>query len=436
MEARRTTPLRGRSIRAAWFTEFRKNSLWLVPSVCVLGAIVLSNLTIAADRRGGLRDVVDAYFTTDLEDARQVVATVSVAMLTFVGVVFSITLVALQLASTQYSPRVVRSFVRRPATKWTLGIFLATFAFAFNTLAAFESGDPAAGEPFIPAASVAVTYLLVFATLFVFIVFVHRIVQAMRVTYVIEAIATETRRAIVQAQEVAAAFPPVEVPRLGTPTAEVRMQGRTGVIGGIDTRELVRLAHSHGSCYRVPHAVGEFLPYDTVLVEVHGGEPPTWLAVRRCFELGSERTLYQDPAYGIRQLVDIAVRALSPGVNDPTTATQVIDRLVDLLARIAGRAMPAGVYVDDDDVVRLVRPVPTWERFVDLAFTEIRHFGGHLPQVTRRLVAAFEDLERVVPPQRAEPVRRQMELLGRHVGETVHDERAVFALTPDRMGLG
>lgn len=420
----------------ARFTEFRKNSLWLVPSLCVLGAILLSNLTIALDRRGTLRPQVDAYFTTNLEDARQVVATVSVAMLTFVGVVFSITLVALQLASTQYSPRVVRSFVRRPATKWTLGVFLATFAFSFNTLAAFETVDTSRGEPFVPAASVAVAYLLVFATLFVFIAFVHRIVKAMRCTYVIEAIADETRRAIVQAHEVAAAFPPVEVPELGRPMSEVRLHGRTGVIGGIDTRELVRLARTHGSCYRVPHAVGDFLPYDTVLLEVHGGEPPNWLAVRRCFELGSERTLYQDPAYGIRQLVDVAIRALSPGINDPTTANQVIDRLVDLLRRIAGRPMPAGVYVDDEDVVRLVRPVATWERFVDLAFTEIRHYGGHFPQVARRLTAALDELIGVVPPARESPLRRQKELLGLHVAETMHDESVLFSLTPDSMGIG
>jgi uncharacterized membrane protein len=433
MPPRPAVPLRGRSVKSARLNEFRKNSLWLVPSIAVVVAIGASTLALSIDE--GLAEEERAsgvFFATSVEDARQVVATVAAAMLTFMGVVFSITLVALQLASTQYSPRVVRSFVRSPATKWTLAVFIATFTFAFNTLTSIDSATD-----YVPVTSVLCTYVLVMTSLFVFIAFVHRIVKAMRVTYVIEAIARETRRAVELAQERTASFPPVSAPTLGEPSDDVRLHGRPGVIGGIDTLHLVHLAREHGAVFRIPHLVGDFLPHDAVLVEVHGGGTrPSDLTVRRAFELGPERTLYQDPAYGIRQLVDMAIRALSPAVNDPTTAVQVVDRLLDLLRRISVRPMPAGVYVDDGDVVRLVRPVMTWERYVDLAFTEISHFGAASPQVTRRLEAAYQDLLAYVPPDRQEPVRRQEERLAALVAAKNHEEGVVFALAPDPMGLG
>ncbi len=432
MPLRSTVPLRGRGVTLARLNEFRRNSLWLVPSAAVVVAIGLSSLALSVDQALDTQERSSGlFFATSVDDARQVVATVTAAMLTFMGVVFSITLVALQLASTQYSPRVVRTFVRSPATKWTLAVFIATFTFAFNTLASIDSTTD-----YVPVASVLCTYVLVLASLFVFVAFVHRIVKAMRVTYVIEAIARETRHAIEIAQERTAAFPPVTPPVLGEPDDVVRFRGHPGVVGGIDTQHLVHLAHEHGSIYRITHMVGEFLPYDAVLLEVHGGSTPGDMTVRRAFELGAERTLYQDVAYGIRMLVDMAIRALSPAVNDPTTAVQVIDRLGDILRRVCQRDMPAGLYVDDEDAVRLVRPVMTWDRYVDLAFTEISHFGASSPQVTRRLSAVYHDLVRFVPPERAEAVRRHEERLAALVNAHLHDEGVGFALTPDPMGLG
>jgi uncharacterized membrane protein len=427
------------SIRLAHLDELRKNSLWVVPSLCVVTALVLSTITIEIDYRLALddQDSASSLFTRNIDDARQVVATIATAMLAFVGVVFSITLVALQLASTQYSPRVVRSFVRSPLTKWTLGIFLATFTYSFATLASFESeAVNTEGGEFVPATSVGLAFAFVIASLFVFIAFVHGIVRSMRVTYVIRTLADETRGAI-ELNYPLDAGPAPALPDLGPPTASVALSGHPGVIAGMDAARLVRIACHHGTVLRVTLAVGAYAAHESDLVEVHGGTPPTKGEVRSCFDLGVERTLYQDPGYGLRQLVDIAIRALSPAVNDPTTAVQVIDRVEEILSRLVSRPMPSGVHVDADGHVRLVHPVFGWDALVDLAFTEICHYGADAPQVTRRLSAAFDALGAKAPADRRTAIEMQRLNMQAQAARMVIDQGPLAAaLVPDRIGLG
>jgi len=154
-------------------------------------------------------------------------------------------------------------------------------------------------------------------------------------------------------------------------------------------------------------------------------------------QFGRERTLYQDPVYGIRELVDIGCQALSLAVNAPTTAVQVIDRLIDLLARIGGRPDPPGRYADDAGVVRLIVPEVAWEEVVVLAFAELRTFGAGSPQVTRRLAAAIDQIVAVVPDERKAPLYAQRTALVRAVKDRWSDEdQRSQAIQPDVLGLG
>jgi uncharacterized membrane protein len=159
--------------------------------------------------------------------------------------------------------------------------------------------------------------------------------------------------------------------------------------------------------------------------------------VLRSVSVGRERTLYQDPAYGLRQLVDIAAQSLSPALNAPTTATQVIDRLTDLLPRIAAAPDPTGLFADAEGRLRVAVPVIRWPQMVQLAFTEIRVFGARSPQVVRRTLAALETLLDRVPPERRPPLERERRLLlaaarATAASEAERDE----AVNPDDLGLG
>jgi uncharacterized membrane protein len=429
-------PAPGRRIRVrllspgaclAWLREWGAESLWLPPTLAAGAAWVLARLAVANSPAFVVRYHL---FSTNIDDARVVLSTIATAILTFTGVVFSVTLVALQMASAQYSPRLLRSFIRRPLTKMVLSCCIGTFVYSLVVLASL--GASAART--VPAAAVALAYLLVLASVLVFVLFVHGTVRSMRVTYLIEEVSRETARALLRAFPAA----PAEVkPSLAEPVAVLPFAHRDRVLGGLDVASLVRLARRQGCVLRLRVGVGAYLVQGSPLIEVHGGTSPAVRQVLACLSLAPVRTLYQDPAYGIRQLVDIAAKALSPAVNDPTTAVQVVDRLGGLLASVADRPDPSGVHVDDEGIVRLVRPVPSWERLADLALTEVERYGAGAPQVTRRLMALYRDLEVRVGPSRQAVLARHRARLVRAVELVVPDPEArERALRPDEVGLG
>ena len=373
-----------------------------------------------------------------------VLQVIAASTLTFLGVVFSITLVALQLASQQFSPRVTRTYARSTTTKVTLGIFIATFVFALVTLAAQESGGGEGGSA--PVAALSVALVLVGASVVAFIVFASSTIRLIRIPHIIGAVADETRGAIDENYPPEDRYVAIESRPPDDPRGVIRIdaaphllaRSRRGVILGFDVSRLVTLAVGRDCHLTAIPQPGEYLSAGSPVVEVRGGESPRAWKVLRAISVGRERTLYQDPAYGIRQLADIATQALSPAVNAPTTAVQVIDRLGDLLLRIAERPDPTGLYVDREHRPRVqVPPVTLWPRIVPLALTEIRTFGARSPQVTRRLMATLDDLLATVPAPRRPELERERALLVAAVEALLPEASArERALTPDRLGLG
>ena len=182
--------------------------------------------------------------------------------------------------------------------------------------------------------------------------------------------------------------------------------------------------------------MGTSLTRGAELMEVHGGTPPEAGAILGALlNCSAVRTLYQDTCYGVRQLVDIAIRALSPAVNDPTTAVQTLDRLHGIMRSIANRPDPSGLYVDGSGLVRLIVPVPGWDRVFDLAFTEIALDGAGSPQISRKLMATFDDLAAFVPPERNAVIDAQRAWLRNEVPQrsSLSPDRV---LIPDALGLG
>ncbi len=415
--------------RRAHLREWRRESLWLWPAIAAIAAWVAGDIAARYLRSFTLHQ---GLFPTNLDDARTLLATIATALLTFTGVVFSITLVALQMSSTQYSPRVLRTFVRKPITKLALSTFIATFVYSLTLLARVGTTT---GAHTVPQGAVGLAYLLVMASVLVFVVFVHSTVRSMRVSYVIQAVFNETLEAIHTMFAPVAAYHEVLEPDLGVAPVLVSFDRDDAVIDGVDTHHLAELARQHACVLRLCVPVGTYMVRGADLLEVHGGTAPGTAQLLGALDCFAVRSLYQDPCYGVRQLVDIAIRAVSPAINDPTTAVQTLDRLHGILRAIANRPDPAGVFLDATGTARLVVPVPDWNRVFDLAFTEISLYGAGDPQISRKLMSIFDDLSSCVAPDRRAAIdSRRLWLRNEVAGR--HSLNVDEVLTADPLGLG
>lgn len=433
------------------FPKLRKrmrNSFLFVPFAGLLIGWLLATVVVQADQlihdldaRWAGVDLADQWFLRTAADfgsaAKSAVAAVSSAMLTFIGVVFSITLVALQMAAGQFSPRVLRIYVESRVTKLTLGTFLCTFLYTLRVQKEYGASTDGSDQvvPYL-GASLAMGFLLL--SLVLFVVYVHSTIRLMRVTYVMDRVCRESLRLIRDSAGPARGGDGEAAERGaepgGTPVAHV---WRPGVLQAVDVPRLVALAGRDGLVLHLVPRIGDYLVPYTPLFRVTGGPAPSDADLQAALELGVERTTEQDLAFGIRQLADIASRALSPSVNDPTTAVQALDRIQVLLTAFAGQPLGRAYHRDAQGAVRLVETLPSWPELLDLALTEVRDYGIGSAQITRRIAACLDDLERLAPPDRREPVRRQRDLLEEAVHTTAATpQRAAFALRPDRQGIG
>ena len=450
-------PRRRRRHRAlSPWREHLRDTFWFAPTAALFLVFVVWSAATAADDAilTALRDAGDEDAVSDLlgiaEDAKTVVTTISAAMMTFIGVVFSISLVAVQMAAGQFSPRVVRIFVRSRITKATFAVFLATFVQSLLVLTSYDSQPDPALVASIPLVQSVLTLILVGLSVVLFVMYVNSTLRLMRVAHVVDLITREALRVVASMPLDVSAEEPVggtgasasasigPGTRLGPETARVAHHGRAGVLRDVDIARLVRMARQNGVVLRLVPRIGDFVVPGTPVFAVHGG--PATKALRALsfqVSVGAERTFHQDLGFGLRQLADIALRALSPAVNDPTTAVQAVDRIVQFLSSVAQRPLGALLHRDRRGTVRLVQPVPGWTELVDLAFSEIRGCAVSSPQVTRRLLAGLDDLLGAVPEDRRAPLVRHRTLLTQAVERTVPEaaDRA-FALHPDRQGIG
>ena len=421
---------------ALWRVDFRDRigvSLWFVPTLFTIAAIALANLTIWLDERIAAPVAVRRFLVSDPATAASLSGTIAAATLAFVAVVFATTLVAIQLAASQYSPRAVRIFIRSRVTRVTLGLFLATFVFALVVVVSDRASVTSARQ-FAPVVSVSCLLLLTLTTVFGFVVYLHGVVRLMRVQYLLETVALETRQAIDANFPPSSAYLDVEAPSPDPTPTTIVYDGTPGVITATDLYQLVELCRARQCWMELTVGIGEYLAHGTPIARVHWGDLPPE-AIVRCFLVRGERTFSQDTAFGFRQIVDIAIRALSPAVNDPTTAIQAIDRLSDLLAVVGRRPQPSGLRVDSEGTPRLQRRIRDFDGLIVLAVTEIIRYGADAPQVVRRLRAFFDELEATCP-ERMPAIARQRAVLADAVTDALPTAFTAVAATADREGLG
>jgi uncharacterized membrane protein len=406
-------------------------SLWFVPVLCVLAGAALSFGTIALDRWLDY-EAIPSSLVGGPDAATAILSTVAASMVSLTALVLTITMVVVQLAMGQFSPRIVQRILQDRPSQFAIGLFVATFVHAILALREVTNNGDGTGQ--VPGIAVLTAFVLVLVSIAVLVVYVHHIGQALRVSALIELVGKDTRGLLDRIY-------PDKGPELDEEPGGPRVirSRKSGVVAGIGHDQLVAEAHRTDCTLELVPALGEFVPADSPLFRVHG--EPVGLdedCLHDALVLELERTLDQDAAYGIRLLVDIAERSLAVSpFQDPSTAVQAIDRLHDLLRQLVRRPFPDGRRRDEAGELRLTVRSMSWEAYVILAFEEIRLAGAGSPPVTRRLKAALTDLRSIAPPERVAVLDRQLELLTAAVERTLADERDVdLALTADSEGIG
>jgi uncharacterized membrane protein len=383
-----------------WQREVLRTNLWLVPAVEVVAAIALFVATTAVDRAAyhGVITLPSWVISGTSDAARQILTAIAAAVITVVGVVFSIILVTLTLASTQFGPRMLRNFIRDRSTQLTLGTFVATFVYAVLVLVSIGPGPH--GD-FVPHTGVTVTLALMVADLAVLIYFIHHTATSIQLPQVIASIASDLTEAV----EIQGGpeHQPVAAERgLSSTELLTRMEEAGGVVTAINSgyvqfirlRSLVRFAEEANVVICLNHRPGHFIVEGHPIGTIWPPEaaPQVNEALGRAHITGPYRTLTQDVSFGIDQLVEIAIRALSPAVNDTFTAMTCIDWLGDNLCKIVNRWHPTRVHRDDQGYIRIIAAQPSYERLVQRSFEKIRQASMGMPAIMIRQLDALAQI--------------------------------------------
>lgn len=397
--------------KLAGLWQYLSTSFWFVPTLMVCFAIGLSVVMIEVDQAvDGSPAALAWTYARGPEGARATLETIAGSMITVAGVVFSITVVALQLASSQFGPRLLYNFRRDTANQIVLGTFIATFVYCLLVLRTIQGGED---DSSVRTLSVTVGIGLALASLGVLIYFIHHIAGLIQAENVVATVGGELERAIERL------FPIKAEPRrgdspTGTQTDEANRFGSdgctinapaTGYLQLIDMEALLELAADHDLLLKLEYRPGQFIVRGAEMVQAwpkQAVNPSLAASIAETFTVGAQRTLTQDVEFVVEQLVEISLRALSPGINDPFTAVRCLDQLKAALCRLAERDTPSPYVRDRAGALRIIAHPVTFSGIVDAAFNQIRQASRANAAVTIRLL---ETIEVVAARVRDESVR-------------------------------
>jgi uncharacterized membrane protein len=408
----RRLPLRLRSVGYALRGGFLVRPLLITIVLGVCGA-VLSSVEEASP--AGAMWVPLTLFPSreDPQVAQAILSVIATSIMTVVSIVFAILLMTLTLASMQFSPRILISFVRDRGTQWTLGIFLGTFSYCVAALPAARSMP----RPFAPVLTVVGAMLLALICVGWLLFFIHHISQSISVNHIVDRIARETEQVIDQLMPhqrgpyFRAASPPVVVDEPEFPI----LNEVSGYIRFVDTARLIRFARMHHLRVRVTRPVGSFVPAGVPLLMVSRRgrlDRDGAVGLTGAFDIGPMRTLQQDVEFGVIQIVDIALRAISPAVNDPSTAISCIDQLTRILIRWLERFPPESMLFNPPHVLRVILPRIDLEGLLNTAIEQIRAYARTDAAVSLRLLRLLRDVAITVE---SDALRRLMVERGKRV---------------------
>lgn len=422
--------------QVSWLTRYHirlyvRNSLWLLPALSILAGLLTLKLLLS----------IETYFgwTTDmsLDTARLVMNMVASAMFTLIALVCSAVLVAVQLASAQLTPRIIAIVYRDPFRKLALASFTFSFTFSVGVLARLEAHQP---MPLLSGYVAAYSFLL---NLVLLLVFVDGMGKSLRPSSFLRMVGLLGREVVTDVypqmlDEQPQSVSPELAKTLEKGPRRVVLNEVAGSVLVFDVKGLVWRARRYNCLIELVPEVGDFVAAGDPLFRIYeGGDRIPDEVLRGSVALGQERTLEQDPMFAFRIIVDIASKALSPAINDPTTAVLAIDQIHHLLRLVGMRDLADGSVEDASGRARLVHRTPNWEDFVRLAVTEVRQYGRDSIQVMRRLRAMLENLIETLPEKRVPLLRRELELLESSSKRAFPDlEDQELAIVSDLQGIG
>ena len=386
-----------------FFVDLRNGS-WFVPGIVVLVSAALAIGALEVDAAIGVEALsgFPRIFGAGAEASRQLLAAIATSTITVAGVVFSITIVALSLTAAQYSPRVLRTFMSDRPNQFVLGTFVGIYVYCLLVLRAVRGGE----DSFVPGISIVVALLLALFGTGVLIFFIHHISSSIQVSHIAARVARETLDSVRRIYPTALGS--------GHPEARAGMEhgpwhcvqsAATGYIQRVDFQRLIACARTQRRVVRMERRIGEFVIKGHRLLSVSGTAPEASFAdaLRSAYTINTYRDIHQDPASGVQQLVDIALKALSPGVNDIGTARNVLHHVAAILAELCARSLDEERCIEHEGELALLKRELTFEQFVDEAIGPVRRAAVDNVDMLLELLAVLGELARTgeVPQRRA-----------------------------------
>lgn len=421
------------NIRSLW--DRLRSSLWFVPSLLATGAIVVALGLIEVDAHSdlsGLKERWPRLFGAGADGSREMLSAIASSMITVAGVAFSITIVALALASSQYTSRILRNFMRDRVNQMVLGTFLGIFVYCVVVLRTIRGGDEGV---FVPSIAVLFAVLLSLAGIGCLILFIHHIASSIQAESIIKSAADETIDVVDRLfpEELGESAGPDDgpVPEAASGAWYPVPARKSGFIQAVDGDDLLGIAREREAVIRMDRAVGEFIVEGAPLVSIAGVGPPQdelVCTIADLYTVGHQRTTVQDAGFGVRQIVDIALKALSPGINDTTTAVTCVQYLTAVLARLAGRRLPDPCRAEGGKLRVLVRGA-TFPGLLGEAFDQIRRNADGNVAVLLTLLEALEVVAtRTRDAGRLRAIARQVKLIADVARQSIPSQ-------PDREGI-
>ncbi|MEA5504641.1 DUF2254 domain-containing protein [Halotia wernerae UHCC 0503] len=405
-------------------------SYWFLPGIIALGAIILAFAMITLDRIIGF-DGLSWIYTGGPDGARAVLSAIAGSMMSVTATAFSITIVALQLASANFGPRILRNFMRDTGNQIVLGTFIGTFIYSLLVLRTIYGKDYSL---FVPHLAVTVGLILAIISIGVLIYFIHHASTIIQASHVIESVSRDLDKAIERLFPKKIGFNPPEyklhlgeIPPAFELQAYLIRANSNGYLQAVDHQKLIKIAIKHNLLIEIKSRPGKFVFQGNELAMAWPGErvnQKLTQQIEQVFIVGRERTEQQDVAFPINQLVEIALRALSPGINDPFTAVRCVDRLCAGLCHLVQKEFPSPYRYDDDNKLRVIAEPITFEKLVNDAFNQIRQYGRSDVAVTIRLLEAITTVANYTyNPQDREVLRRHADMIERGSQEGLPEKK-------------
>jgi uncharacterized membrane protein len=397
-----------------------RSSFWFLPSLMVTSSIAFAVVLIELDSAGFSQRLSQwpRLFGVGAEGARLMLSTLAGSMIMVMGVTFSMTLLALVLASGQYTSRILRNFMRNSVTQATLGVFASIFVYCLIVLRTVRGSGV---DEFVPNLAVFFAFVMSLCGVGILIYFIHHIALSIQASSIIASVEQETNAAIdrLLPKKTAQQADNYEEQKQILDSQDERtwypvLAARSGYILSVNNHILMSLAGDNRTIVRMEQGIGAFIVQDTALVSLALTYPPgqkTIDALNAAYSIGTHRTVDQDPAFGIRQIVDMAMKALSPGVNDTSTAVISVDYMTSIMARLAGRLFPP-LYRYEAETLRVVAIVPSFESLLAEAFDQIRGCAEENLGILVRMLGGLEAIGSLtISPSYLSALDQQLQLI-------------------------